>query len=425
MTFGDLFSGIGGFRLGLERAGMQCKWSCEIDKWCRAVYRKHWPDSIIYEDISELHHPQPVDLLCGGFPCQDLSVAGRRAGLSGARSGLFFEFVRLLEQIRPKWFLLENVPGFLSSRNGADFGNALAALDECGYGVSWRILDAQYFGLAQRRKRVWIVGHLGGSCPVEILFESQGVRGNTPKSGKTGEETSRSLRGRPNCSHRADAESFIVNQAMSAKWSKGTSGPSGDEHHNLICIQDARGQRDKAQNGIGIQSGGPMFTLDGVSQHAVAAPLRSRSHPNSNAPGRGGEDDENIVVAHSLRADGFDASEDGTGRGTPIIVANTLGTSGGGANDENRVGAWIVHENISGNISESDTARALRSGASHSYQFIGAATDAERVREAAGIPRRLDAPDGPRYKGLGNAVPVPVVEWIGRRIMQAHTNMKP
>src|SRR3990167_9900259 len=121
-----------------------------------------------------------VDLITAGFPCQDVSVAGQRKGLAGERSGLFWEIIRVARGLRPGWLLLENVPGLFSSHRGRDFGIVLTALDQLGYGVAWTVLDAQYTGLAQRRERVFLVGRFGAPCPGEILFEPEGLSGDSP-----------------------------------------------------------------------------------------------------------------------------------------------------------------------------------------------------------------------------------------------------
>src|SRR3990167_7940242 len=176
MRYGSLFSGIGGFDLGFDRAGMKCAWQVEIDTKCQDVLGTHWPGIERYSDVRTAGRDnlEPVELICGGFPCQDLSVAGRRAGLGGERSGLWFEFARIVGELAPRWVVVENVPGLLSSAGGRDFAVILRGLVERGYGVAWRILDAQYFGLAQRRRRVFVVGHLGDGRASQVLFESDG-----------------------------------------------------------------------------------------------------------------------------------------------------------------------------------------------------------------------------------------------------------
>jgi DNA (cytosine-5)-methyltransferase 1 len=156
LTVGSTFTGVGGADLGLERAGFSVAWQCELDAWKRIVLAAHWPDVAVYDDITTLHDPPPVDLLIGGFPCQDLSVAGKRKGFSGERSVLAFEFLRLAESLRPRWILLENVPGLLSSNGGRDMARLVDEVGTIGYGWAYRILDARYFGVPQRRRRVFI-----------------------------------------------------------------------------------------------------------------------------------------------------------------------------------------------------------------------------------------------------------------------------
>jgi DNA (cytosine-5)-methyltransferase 1 len=189
LTFGSLFAGIGGFDLGFERAGMECVWQCEIDNHARAVLQKQFGVKI-YDDVRTITagNTETVDLICGGFPCQDVSVAGKRKGLAGERSGLWFEFARIIDELEPAWVVIENVTGLLSSNRGRDFAVIIQWLAERGYGVAWRVLDSQYFGVAQRRRRVFIVGSFGNGNASKVLFESEGVRWNPPSRGKTWKE---------------------------------------------------------------------------------------------------------------------------------------------------------------------------------------------------------------------------------------------
>ena len=184
LTFGSLFTGIGGFDLGFERAGMECRWQVEVNRDCQRVLGKRFTNVERFEDVTRVADLSRVDVICGGFPCQDLSVAGKRQGLAGARSGLWFEFLRIIREARPQTVIIENVPGLLSGGGGRDFAVILQGLVKSGYGVAWRVFDAQYFGLAQRRKRVFIVGSLGNGSCAEILFESESCGGNTPPSRK-------------------------------------------------------------------------------------------------------------------------------------------------------------------------------------------------------------------------------------------------
>ena len=157
----DLFSGIGGFSLGLERAGFRTVAFCEIEPYPRAVLAKHWPGVPIYDDVRKLSADTlrrdgiVVDAICGGFPCQDLSFAGKRAGIEGARSGLWSEYARLIGEIRPRVAIMENVPGLLSAGHGRVLGD-LAAL---GYDAWWDCIPASALRAPHRRDRVWIVAH--------------------------------------------------------------------------------------------------------------------------------------------------------------------------------------------------------------------------------------------------------------------------
>ena len=158
MRVGSTFTGVGGADMGFEAAGMTISWQCELDAWKRSVLAAHYPNIPIYEDITTLEDPEPVDLMVGGFPCQDLSVAGQRKGFSGERSVLAFEFLRIAEALKPRWLVLENVPGLLSSNKGLDFQRLLREMVASGYGgIAWRCLDARYFGVPQRRRRIFIV----------------------------------------------------------------------------------------------------------------------------------------------------------------------------------------------------------------------------------------------------------------------------
>ena len=160
LTVGSLFAGIGGFDLGLERAGFDIAWQVEIDPYCQRVLAKHWPAVTRYGDIREVdwHTVEPVDLLCGGFPCQDISLAGKGAGLTGERSGLWFEYVKAIEVLRPHYILIENVSALRS--RGLD--QVLGSLTALGYDAEWHCIPACAVGAPHRRDRVWIVAH--ASC---------------------------------------------------------------------------------------------------------------------------------------------------------------------------------------------------------------------------------------------------------------------
>jgi len=161
-TFGSLFAGIGGIDLGLERAGMVCRWQVEIDEYTTKVLETHWPNVARYGDVRECgrHNLVPVDLICGGFPCQDVSQAGKQAGLHEAtRTGLWYEFARVIRELRPRWVLAENVPGLLSTGSGRAMGTVLRDLAESGYDAEWDCIPAAAVGAPHLRYRVFIVAN--------------------------------------------------------------------------------------------------------------------------------------------------------------------------------------------------------------------------------------------------------------------------
>ena len=376
LTVGSLFSGIGGFDLAAERVGMRSAFLCEIDPSCQRLLGERFPDRPVYADVRSLHgYKLPaVDVLVGGFPCQDLSVAGKRAGLAGERSGLFHEFARLAAEIRPRWICIENVPGLLSSNGGRDMGTVLWVLGKLGYGWAYRCLDAQYFGLAQRRQRVFIVGCLGDSArAASVLFERESCAGDTPPSREAGQGVAYAVK--TGSTHAGSPERGDRTLVM------GTMVSNGDQH---------RGFRGGDQAVAAVHS----FTNRGIANGASAERLRAGSH--GALP----------MVAHSLSAEGADASEDGTGRGTPLV---------------------LFQQNQRDELRTMDVAGALSSQPGMKQQnYLASAmavrrltlTECERLQ---GFPDGWTAgqPDSTRIRQLGNAVAVPVVTWILKRVMEA------
>lgn len=192
LTAVSLFAGVGGFDLALARNGVKVVAAVEIDSHARGVLKVKFPTTSLFEDVCNVSGEDLINvgfipskgLIVGGFPCQDLSVAGKRAGLEGSRSGLFWEIIRLLKETKAQYAILENVPGLLSSNNGNDMATVIAALDDIGYCSAWRVLDAQHFGVPQRRRRVFIIASLGNNWQslAEILSISEGRAGYFEKS---------------------------------------------------------------------------------------------------------------------------------------------------------------------------------------------------------------------------------------------------
>ena len=185
LTLVELFAGIGGFSCGFERAGVKTVAAVEIDAAAQAEFGRNFPDVTLFDAVTKVGGDElratgfvpERGIITAGWPCQDISIARRGEGLTGKRSGLFSEVVRILTELQPKWFVLENVPRLLSVNGSRDMGTVIGALAECGYGLAWRVFDAQYFGVAQRRRRIFFVGHLGdtGRRSAEVLFEPEGM----------------------------------------------------------------------------------------------------------------------------------------------------------------------------------------------------------------------------------------------------------
>jgi len=237
LTHGSLFAGIGGFDLGFERAGIETVWTVEKDANCNQVLATHWPNVRRHTDVKEVgrHNLSPVDIISGGFPCQDLSVAGRREGLAGDRSGLWFEFARIVGEMAPQWVVVENVPGLFSSEQGEDFLVIVEALDQLRHGVSWRVFDSRYFNVAQRRERVFIVGSLGDMRSAEILFEPEGGEGDSAEGGKEGKAIAYALAGRSGGGSQRYGdcqENYVVTNAFHGY----TGGPDDNDAqaHHLV-----------------------------------------------------------------------------------------------------------------------------------------------------------------------------------------------
>lgn len=208
ITLGSLFDGIGGWQLAAVRNGVKPLWSSEIDPFPASITKKHFPDTIQLGDVTKINGAEipPVDIICAGSPCQDLSIAGRREGLNGKRSGLFYHAMRIVREMRektngkdPKFFVWENVTGAFTSNGGRDFQSVLEEIGQTnipmprggrwaragmvrskGCGIAWRTLDAQFWGVPQHRERIFLVaGFREWGEYVQVLFKPESVRGNT------------------------------------------------------------------------------------------------------------------------------------------------------------------------------------------------------------------------------------------------------
>ncbi|RLA38454.1 MAG: DNA (cytosine-5-)-methyltransferase, partial [Gammaproteobacteria bacterium] len=242
MRYGSVCSGIEAATVAWEPMGWETSFLSEIEPFPRAVLQHHYPDTPLHGDFTTIgeNDYEPINLLVGGTPCQSFSVAGLRKGLDDDRGNLALEFLRLAQRTRPTWVVWENVPGVLSSGGGRDFGSFLGGLGQLGYGFAYRVLDAQYFGVAQRRKRVFVVGYLGDWRPAAaVLFERESLQGHPAPSREKGEEAARCLRGRANSSHREDSDNFVTTNRM-----RGFGDYEIDSVASTVKSRDAKDAKD-------------------------------------------------------------------------------------------------------------------------------------------------------------------------------------
>lgn len=450
----DLFAGIGGFALGFQRAGIETVAHVEIDKNCQNVIRKHWPDHLILSDVREAgkRNLPHADIVTFGSPCQDLSIAGKRAGLIGERSGLFHEAIRIIRELEPSIAVWENVPGALSSSRGEDFRAVLsemlgtevpmprsgrwatAGMVRTGeIEVAWRILDAQYFGVPQRRRRVFVVRSVGEFSAAEILFEREGVPGNPPTRGKEGKVTSTlpaSGAGTSRTGGQAAEPGFLIAGTLDRKSTSSNRGSQANETEFLVP-EVAYSLRANPSHSGDKGDGGVNTTMIVEQNNFVSTPdmVSLRSDPaqpvifqrtvgalqERDAKGIGTTIDDKII-AFSARDSGNDAQEDITptlkslsfkdshqpeSGGMAIAFVERAGKDGGG-------------KGILENIEKSFPVGPQR-------QMIGVRrltpVECERLQ---GFPDGWteDQADTQRYKQLGNAVAVVCTEWLGRRIAQ-------
>ena len=249
MRYLSLFSGIEAASVACEGMGWEALAFAEIDPFPSAVLAERYPQVPNLGDVTKVNWRSFVkkcgrpDLVVGGSPCQSFSIAGTRTGLEGA-SGLMWEYVRAVREVRPEWVLWENVPGALSSSNGEDFRCLLEALDALGYGLAWRVLDAQFFGVAQRRERVFLVGRLGSRPPVEVLFEPEGVRWD-PKSSREKRKELAAAAGRgPAC---ASFKYSAGSGASSVGFEEENSNTLTADWHDPAVFRFAQNTRDEVR----------------------------------------------------------------------------------------------------------------------------------------------------------------------------------
>lgn len=413
MRYLSLFSGIEAASVAWGPLGWVPAAFAEIEPYCCALLEQHYPEVPNLGDVSKIDRVPPVDVLIGGSPCQSFSVAGKRLGMDDPRGNLALEYLRVVALARPRWVVFENVPGLLSSGGGRDFGAFLWTLGQLGYGWAYRTLDAQYFGVPQRRRRVFVVGYLGDwRPPLAVLFEPEGVRRDSAPGRQAGESTAASLTARFGNSGASGGDAYAgrIVPAITAKAASAPGGPAGDECQNLVA-----------------------HTLTANYGKQVDSSDRNGGPPN--------------LVTHALTSR-HDSSEDGCGRGTPLVAFYPTGGSrsveAGVVSPPLKVGsglgipsgpaiAFTCKDNGRDAAAIAPTLRAMPHDTSHANaggQVAVASPLAVRrltpveCERLQGFPdnwtaityRGKPAADGPRYRALGNSMAVPVIRWLGERI---------
>lgn len=484
MNYLSVCSGVEAATVAWHDLGFKPVAFSEIEKFPSEVLKHHYPSVPNVGDMTkykEWNLNESINLLVGGTPCQSFSVAGLRKGLEDPRGNLALTYVGILDKFRPKWCVWENVPGVLSSSGGRDFGSFLGALVELGYGFSYRVLDAQHFGVPQRRRRVFVVGCLGDwESPAKVLFESESLRRDTKKStskrksapaftsssfggygegvgtlraaggdlgggsetlianavptkvrhdptidtlictpdGKhtTGSLLARDYKGIGNQdlqdgrglivyeTHPADSrvkEMGEVCQTVTSRW--GTGGGNVP-----IALQDVSG-RDKKQNGKGWNDDGVSYTLDAAATQGIAYSLRE-----------------------DAKANNFSATELQV---TPALQALRPSVQSHHAQTFVAQAVDVYNQCIDGDVAATLTQACGGTNTSGPKVMQQMAVrrltpiECERLQgfpdDYTNIPWRgkEESPDGPRYKAMGNSMAVPVMRWIGKRIMEVENGL--
>ena len=432
MNYLSVCSGIEAATTAWHHLGWKPVAFSEVEPFPSAVLAHHWPDTPNLGDMTKYESwnlgPDSVDLLVGGTPCQSFSVAGLRKGLRDPRGGLMLTYLEIAQRLRPRWVVWENVPGVLSSNGGRDFGAFLGALGDLGYGWAYRVLDAQWFGVAQRRRRVFVVGCLGDAASAAaVLFESESVRRDSPPSREKGQGTAGTPASRASAGGGIGTDFDLagglvpswwdggqVSQTLDAVLQKGQTMPEKNWFpavlvpHLVPHLAMAIRMAQTGSNGWGINTEGMAYTLDSAQQEVAFA-------ENFNAI-------KEFEVAPAMTTSGYSTTQNAGGLGIAYRVApgsgekkddihiaetqvtKTIDTFG--SNPANHQGGTIVSMGI-----------IVRRLTPVECERLQGFPDDHTLIPWRGKPAD-QCPDGPRYKALGNSMAVPVMRWIGERIQQ-------
>jgi DNA (cytosine-5)-methyltransferase 1 len=469
MTFryGSVCSGIEAATAAWHHMGWEAAFFSEIEKFPCAVLEHRYPDVPLHGDFTTIKENEygKIDLLVGGTPCQSFSVAGLRGGLEDDRGNLALEFCRLAQREQPRWIVWENVPGVLSSNGGRDFGSILGALEDLGYGLAYRVLDAQYFGVAQRRRRVFVVGYLGDWRPAAaVLFERHSMSGHpAPSREKRQEAAGAAATGaggsggdggaRPDLAgpltagmHKgprgteAVESGHVVTVGTLRAHHPGTAGVQGDFDHVVAFAQNTRDEV-RLVNGDG-QIVGALAAQPGMKQTSyIAFDTTQISSPHNYSNPQPGDPCHPLAAGAHPPAVAIDAAHafkvrggcEGGGKGYlgSDEVAFTISTHQDQHIFSEPAIGWS--EELTASVDLAGTLQRGGSGGRHDGVMEPTSTvrrltpvECERLQgfpdNFTAIPWRKkgaeDCPDGPRYKALGNSMAVPVMRWIGERIQK-------
>lgn len=304
MRYATVCSGVESAGVGFDELGWEIQWQSEVNDHASAVLRHHYPDVENYGDFTRIQDAPAVDVICAGTPCQAFSVAGLREGLDDVRGNLTLQFLELLGRLRPRWFVWENVPGVLSMEGGWDFGAILGGMGQLGYGVAYRVLDAQFFGVPQRRRRVFVVGHSSGDVrrAAAVLFERESVSGYSPQGGEAGQDIARPLGAGTRDSRRDDLDhgAFITDPISAHEGRTYThEGKNNFRMRNVVYETQAYGayrESDKgsALRGIGESRGQGDLVLFDKRAHGYYGEAETAS----TVRGDGQPDTKDLVVGY-------------------------------------------------------------------------------------------------------------------------------
>lgn len=410
MRYGSVCSGVEAASVAWEPLGFEPVFFSEIEPFPSAVLAHHWPDVPNHGDMTKFeewnYESGAIDVLVGGTPCQSFSIAGMRGGLEDDRGNLALTYMRMVDQLRPQWCVWENVPGVLSSGGGRDFGSIVGALDELGYSCAWRVLDAQNFGVPQRRRRVFLVGCASGDWrdPAQVLFESGCGGRDFTQSRETRQEDTNGVakcltaRGAGGQNLDAETANFVVHSANVAP----TITSSGPPYS---------------------RTGNQGSEVDALVVHGAQDPITSdKAFPLGRNQGQ-----ENVLCFEPRSQDGVPRIH-----GT---VSPTLNTAQGGQRQP-----CVLQNIVSYGVKTAHTTSngwGIQEEKTHTLDSTGTAPacfDKQRVRRLTpteaerlqGFPdghtdigwKGKPTPDSHRYKAMGNSMAVPVMRWIGQRIKE-------